>query len=74
MFVVGVEGSDTASTALREAAKIAAQRELRLDIIHALRLPRLTVSADRTVDAGGVYEWVEEAGKAILAEAETVRP
>ncbi|MFK4357384.1 universal stress protein [Rhodococcus sp. 27YEA6] len=67
--VVGVEGSDTASTALREAAKIASQRELRLDIIHALDFAPYGFGGPY-VDAGGVYEWVEEAGKAILAEAE----
>ncbi|MDV8068672.1 universal stress protein [Rhodococcus sp. IEGM 1366] len=67
--VVGIDGSDTASTALREAAKIAAQRELRLDIIHALDFAPYGFGGPY-IDAGGVYEWVEEAGKAVLGDAE----
>jgi nucleotide-binding universal stress UspA family protein len=67
--VVGIDGSDTASTALREAAKIAAQRELRLDIIHALDFAPYGFGGPY-IDAGGVYEWVEEAGKEVLGEAE----
>lgn len=66
--VVGVEGSDAASLALDEAAKLAAQRELRLVVIHALDFAPYGFGGPY-VDAGGVYEWVEEAGKAILAEA-----
>lgn len=67
--VVGIDGSDTASTALREAARIAAQRELRLDIIHALDFAPYGFGGPY-IDAGGVYEWVEEAGKAVLSDAE----
>ncbi|MFE4503028.1 universal stress protein [Rhodococcus sp. NPDC056743] len=67
--VVGIDGSDTSSTALREAAKIAAQRELRLDIIHALDFAPYGFGGPY-IDAGGVYEWVEEAGKEVLGEAE----
>ena len=67
--VVGVDGSDTSSSALREAAKIAAQRELRLDILHALDFAPYGFGGPY-IDAGGVYEWIEEAGKEVLAEAE----
>ena len=42
---------------------------MRLDIIHALDFAPYGFGGPY-VDAGGVYEWVEEAGKAILAEAE----
>ncbi|MGC0362669.1 nucleotide-binding universal stress UspA family protein [Rhodococcus sp. 27YEA15] len=66
--VVGVEGSDAASTALREAARIAGQRGLRLDILHALDFAPYGFGGPY-IDVGGVYEGVEDAGKAIIDEA-----
>lgn len=68
-IIVGVEGSAAASAALGEAVVIAAQRKLRLDIIHALDFAPYGFGGPY-MDAGGVYEWVESAGKEILAEAE----
>lgn len=67
--VVGVDGSDNANAALRVAASVAAKRGLRLKIIHALDFAPYGFGGPY-IDAGGVYEWMEESGKSILVDAE----
>jgi len=67
--VVGVDGSDTSKSAVRVAAELATERGLNLKIIHALDFAPYGFGGPY-MDSGGVYEWVEASGKAILAEAQ----
>ncbi|WP_072691427.1 universal stress protein [Rhodococcus marinonascens] len=66
--VVGVDGSDTSKSAVRIAAELAGKRGLKLKIIHALDFAPYGFGSPYS-DAAGAYEWVEESGKVILAEA-----
>ncbi|MFC0451659.1 universal stress protein [Rhodococcus jostii] len=67
--VVGVDGSDSSKSAVRVAAELATERGLNLKIIHALDFAPYGFGGPY-MDSGGVYEWVEASGKAILAEAQ----
>ncbi|MFC9550505.1 universal stress protein [Rhodococcus sp. NPDC056960] len=67
--VVGVDGSDSSKSAVRVAADLATERSLNLKIIHALDFAPYGFGGPY-MDSGGVYEWVEASGKAILAEAQ----
>ncbi|BAH50219.1 universal stress protein [Rhodococcus opacus] len=67
--VVGADGSDSSKSAVRMAAELATERGLNLKIIHALDFAPYGFGGPY-MDSGGVYEWVEASGKAILAEAQ----
>ncbi|NLG56580.1 MAG: universal stress protein, partial [Rhodococcus sp.] len=68
VVAVGADGSDVAKSAVVYAAQLAASRGASLEIIHALDFAPYGFGGPYT-DAGGVYEWVEEGGRAILADA-----
>lgn len=69
--VVGADGSEVANAAVAFAAELAARRGASLQIIHALDFAPYGFGGPY-MDAGGVYEWVEEGGRAILADAEAI--
>ncbi|QNG17751.1 universal stress protein [Rhodococcus triatomae] len=67
--VVGADGSETAKSAVTFAAEMASRRGATLEIVHALDFAPYGFGGPY-MDAGGVYEWVEEGGRAILADVE----
>nr|WP_040772295.1 universal stress protein [Rhodococcus rhodnii] len=67
-IVVGADGSETSAAAVSFAADMARSRDMSLHIVHALDFAPYGFGGPY-MDAGGVYEWVEEGGKTILADA-----
>lgn len=68
--VVGVDGSDSAEAAVVWAARMCADRNLSLRIIHALNFAPYTYGAPY-LDVAGIYDWMEVEGKQILDRAAT---
>ncbi|RVW03159.1 universal stress protein [Rhodococcus xishaensis] len=66
--VVGVDGSDAAQAAVVWAARMCADRNLSLRIIHALNFSAYTYGAPY-LDVAGIFDWMEDEGKEILARA-----
>ncbi|RVW06767.1 universal stress protein [Rhodococcus spongiicola] len=66
--VVGVDGSDAAQAAVVWAARMCADRNLSLRIIHALNFSSYTYGAPY-LDVAGIFDWMEDEGKEILARA-----
>ncbi|WP_420881302.1 universal stress protein [Rhodococcus sp. (in: high G+C Gram-positive bacteria)] len=66
--IVGVDGSDAAQAAVVWAARMCAERNLTLRIIHALNFSPYTYGAPY-LDVAGIYDWMEDEGKEILGRA-----
>lgn len=69
--IVGVDGSESAEAAVRWAARMCADRNLSLRIIHALNFSPYTYGAPY-LDVAGIYDWMEDEGKEILSRAAAV--
>ncbi|NLU82526.1 universal stress protein [Rhodococcus sp. HNM0569] len=69
LIAVGADGSASSTAAVAFAAEMAGRRGADLQIVHSLDFAPYGFGGPY-MDAGGVYEWVEEGGKKILADAE----
>jgi len=63
-LVVGIDGSETSTRALRWAAREAQSRSTALRVVHAWQLPALAVPGDR-----GLGDVAESRAQAVLDEA-----